>query len=231
LAKEKILLLVIILSVLILPVTCFANKSIQTTQPIVVIDPGHGGSQNGLISSSGLEEKTIVLKLAQKTARKLETRYNVLLTRAGDIDMPARERIFTANKNRADLFVSIHLHNSSDPSGFFYYFNPPEPSKHLPFKTNNIWKLHPLLYQSKSKQAVYSFLNIFSLYKKPARFLSKSAPIILLEGADMPAILIEPLSISMLPQHPDEIDKILDEYALLISKSIDFYFKKIRASQ
>ena len=42
----------------------------------------------------------------------------------------------------------------------------------------------------------------------------------------MPAILIEPLSISILPHNPDEMNIILDEYAVLIAKSIDLYFEK-----
>ena len=225
-AKQNILLFIIITAVLITPGTGFAQKTIKTTQHIIVIDPGHGGTKNGLVTSSGLKEKTIALTLAKKTAQKLESRYNVFLTRTRDVDIPPRERIFITNKNSADLFLCIHLHNSSEPSGFFYYFDPPELYRQSTLAAKNIWKSQPLLHQSESKQAADSFLNIFSNHKKSNRFFSKGAPIMPLEGATMPAILIEPLSISLLPQHPDEIEKILDEYAQLISKSIDLYFRK-----
>ena len=225
-AKQSVLLLAIILSLLIIPSACFGKKTIKTMQRIIVIDPGHGGIKNGLVTSSGLKEKTITLRLAQKTAQKLERRYNVLLTRTRDTDIPSRERIFIANKNNADLFVCIHFHNSSKLSGFFYYFDLPESYKPSAFDADNTWKSQPLLHQSGSKKAIDSFLSIFSANKKPIRFFSKGAPISLLEGATMPAILIEPLSISHLSQHLDEIENILDEYALLISKSIDLYFRK-----
>ena len=226
LAKQNILLLIIITAVLITPGTGFAQKTIKTKQHIIVIDPGHGGTKNGLVTSSGLKEKTIALTLAKKTAQKLESRYNVFLTRTRDVDIPPRERIFITNKNSADLFICIHLHYSSEPSGFFYYFDLPEPIRQSISIPENTWKSQPLIHQSGSKRAVDSFLSIFSAHKKPNHFFTKGVPIMPLEGATMPAILIEPLSIVLLPQHPDEIEKILDEYALLISKSIDLYFKK-----
>jgi N-acetylmuramoyl-L-alanine amidase len=230
LAKQNFLLFIIITAILIAPGTGFAQKTnratIKTTQHIIVIDPGHGGAKNGLVAPSGLKEKTITLKLAKKTAQTLENRYNVFLTRTRDVDISPRERIFVTNKNSADLFLCIHLNYSSEPSGFFYYFDSPEPSRQSILAIETTWKSQPLIHQSGSKQAAASFLNIFTAHKKPNRFFSKGAPIMPLEGATMPAILIEPLSILLLPQHPDEIEKILDEYALLISKSIDLYFRK-----
>lgn len=228
--KQTILLLIIIAAVWITPGTGSAQKSIKatikTTQHIIVIDPGHGGTKNGFVTSSGLKEKTIALMLAQKTAQKLESRYNVFLTRTRDIDIPLRERVFTANKNSADLFICIHLNSSSEPIGFFYYFDLPESIRQSIPIQKNTWKSQPLIHQSESKRAVESFLSIFSAHKKTIHFFTKGVPIMPLEGATMPAILIEPLSIAQIPQHPDEIEKILDEYALLISKSIDLYFKK-----
>lgn len=225
-AKEKVLAFVIILSCIIPPGIGFGNKTIQTTQHIIVIDPGHGGTENGLVSSSGIKEKTITLQLAKKIAQQLENRYNVLLTRTQNITIPARERIFLANKNKADLFLSIHLHQSNKPSAFFYYFDPPEFYKRPLHIEDSKWKSHPLLHQAESKKATTSFFSIFSTNKKAIRFFSNGAPILLLEGATMPAILIESLSILTLPQHPDEIENILSEHAALISKSIDLYFKK-----
>ncbi len=229
-AKQNILLLIIITVLMINPGIGFAQKTIKaaikTTQHTIVIDPGHGGTNNGLVTSSGLKEKSIVLKLAKKTAQKLESRYNVFLTRTRDVDIPPRERIFITNKHSADLFLCIHLHQSSEPSGFFYYFDPPELYRPSTLTAKNTWKTQPLIHQSKSKHAVDSFLTIFSIHKKINNFSSKGAPIMPLEGATMPAILIEPFSISLLARNPDAIEKILDEYAFLISKSIDIYFSK-----
>ncbi len=224
-AKETVLVFIITV-LMIMPGTVFSQSMIQTTQRIIVIDPGHGGPYSGLATSGGVQEKTIALKLAQKTIQKLEARYNVILTRTKDMDISPQERMFIANKNSADFFLSIHLHNSKEPSSFFYYFNPPEPDNGEPPVVENTWKSQPLFHQPESKQAINSFLSIFSAHKKTNHFFSKGAPIILLEGATMPAILIEPLSISILPHNPDEINIILDEYAVLIAKSIDLYFEK-----
>ena len=225
LAKETVLLFIITI-LMIMPGTGFAGTTIQTNQRIIVIDPGHGGPYSGLAPSSGMEEKTIVLKLSGKIARKLESRYNVILTRTKDTNISQPERMFIANKNLADFFLSIHLHNSKEPSGFFYYYDPPELGKGEIPAAQNTWKSQPLLHQTESRQAVNSFLNIFLAHKKTYRVFSNGAPIILLEGATMPAILIEPLSISLLPQNPDELSNILDEYAVIIVKSIDHYFEK-----
>ena len=92
-----------------------------TTQPstrpsgtIVVLDPGHGGHERGAVGPSGLEEKEVALDLARRLKRKLqqETSINVVLTRDEDRIMGLDERTATANHNRADLFVSIHLNSS-----------------------------------------------------------------------------------------------------------------------
>ncbi|WP_457552668.1 N-acetylmuramoyl-L-alanine amidase family protein [Desulfobacula sp.] len=224
-AKESVLLFIITV-LIIIPITGFANKTIQTTQRIIVIDPGHGGAGNGLVTSGGIKEKTIVLKLAQKIAQKLETSYNVILTRTQDVAISSKERMFTANKNAGDFFLSLHLNHSKEPACFFYYFEPPEPFKQSIIAPKNTWKSQPLLYQSESRQAVSSFLSIFKAHKKTTYFFSKGAPIILLEGATMPAILIEPLSILALPHQPEDIEPILDELSALIAKSINFYFEK-----
>lgn len=226
-AKENRLLFIISLYLLIIPNMGFGNTAIKTTQRSIVIDPGHGGTDSGLVSNSGIEEKTIALRLAQKTAQRLESRYNVILTRITDINIPVRERVFMANQNSVDLFLSIHLHDSNPSSGYFFYFAPAEPDMPATDAPGNSWKSQSVLHQSESKLACVSFFNIFSTHKKTERFYINGAPIIFLEGAIMPALLIEPLSISILPQHPEEIETFLDEYVLLILKSIDLYFKKI----
>jgi len=225
LAKETVLVFIITV-LMIMPGTVFSESMIQTNQRIIVIDPGHGGHYSGLATSGGMEEKDIALKLAQKTAQKLEPHYNVILTRTEDTNISFQDRMFIANNISADFFLSIHLNNSKEPSCFFYYFDPPEPGDGEMTGPENTWKSQPLFHQSESKQAINSFLNIFSTHKKTNHFLSNGSPIIVLEGATMPAILIEPLSISILPHNPDEINAILDEYAMLIKKSIDLYFEK-----
>jgi len=90
----------------------------------VVIDAGHGGKDDGATSRYGLKEKRVVLEVANKVKRGLESAgIQVIMTRGADVFIPLSERARIANKNSADLFVSIHANASTTPSlnGFEVY--------------------------------------------------------------------------------------------------------------
>jgi N-acetylmuramoyl-L-alanine amidase len=79
----------------------------------IVIDAGHGGKDPGAISSNGTQEKVVNLQIALKVQRLLEDLgFNVIMTRTDDTFVDLYERANIANRNNADLFVSIH-HNST----------------------------------------------------------------------------------------------------------------------
>jgi N-acetylmuramoyl-L-alanine amidase len=80
----------------------------------VVIDPGHGGENLGALGTTGAYEKDINLIIANNLKRLLEIRTNirVVLTREDDTDVPFDERIGIANREKADLFISIHCNAS-----------------------------------------------------------------------------------------------------------------------
>jgi len=81
----------------------------------VVIDPGHGGDKPGARGRKSLE-KDIVLDVSIKLKARLEKdlpNAKVLLTRSTDVDVAFHKRTELANKNHADLFISIHA-NSAD---------------------------------------------------------------------------------------------------------------------
>lgn len=75
----------------------------------IIIDPGHGGYDHGAIGFEGSAEKYVTLALARLTASRLSPRYRVLLTRTGDYQVDAADRIALANHNHADLFISLHI--------------------------------------------------------------------------------------------------------------------------
>jgi N-acetylmuramoyl-L-alanine amidase len=226
LAKQTFLFSILIIALTAFTSTLPAKTLIQTTQKTIALDPGHGGEDFGLVSTMGIQEKTIVLQLAQQTARLLEDRYNVLLTRSEDITMMPSERMFLANQNQADLFISLHLNASHQLLSFGYYFDSPDITSHQPDLNDTRWKSQPLRHKAQSKAAGKAFVNIFSTQKVPIRFHFNGAPVRLLEGALMPAILIEPFPISMVPQNNNDLQNFIDQYAILISKSIDQYFNK-----
>ena len=81
--------------------------------PIVVLDPGHGGSNPGATGATGLREKQLTLALARAVADRLRARgIAVRLTRTTDRTLTLRQRVAIADQLPADLFVSIHANAS-----------------------------------------------------------------------------------------------------------------------
>lgn len=81
-----------------------------TTRPLVVIDPGHGGIDNGASAPNNVVEKNITLAFALQLQEELvETgRFDVALTRTDDSYLTLDQRVALARANKADLFVSLH---------------------------------------------------------------------------------------------------------------------------
>lgn len=74
----------------------------------VVLDPGHGGTQNGAMIGT-TREADIVLDIARRVHRILQQDdINVLLTRTTDIDISLSQRASFANERNANIFISIH---------------------------------------------------------------------------------------------------------------------------
>src|SRR5271165_3947456 len=84
----------------------------------IVVDAGHGGWDLGTVGRSGLLEKDLVLEIAQRLGKLLESRLGaeVILTRNDDNYIPLDERAAMANQAQADLFVSVHANYSDLPS-------------------------------------------------------------------------------------------------------------------
>jgi N-acetylmuramoyl-L-alanine amidase len=85
----------------------------------VVLDPGHGGADLGATAEHDgkvLAEKDLTLALALEAKKQLQLRgIQVSLTRSRDAEVPLSERTALANRQKADLFISIHM--NSTPSG------------------------------------------------------------------------------------------------------------------
>ncbi len=77
----------------------------------IVIDPGHGGEDPGALGPNGTVEKDIVLDVARRLKKRLEARRDVrvILTRDRDVFVPLLERTRIANRENADLFLSLHV--------------------------------------------------------------------------------------------------------------------------
>jgi len=85
------------------------KPAVSDIRPVVVIDPGHGGIDNGT-QSSGTAEKDLVLAfgLALRDALEKSGKYRVVMTRTDDTFIPLNDRVKVARSQAAALFVSIH---------------------------------------------------------------------------------------------------------------------------
>jgi N-acetylmuramoyl-L-alanine amidase len=103
-----------------------AIREVSAT-PTVVVDPGHGGRDPGATGKGGLREKWVTMKAARLLREELLKRMpsvRVVLTRKGDVMVPLKQRTEIANKERADVFISLHANFSynRDARGMETYF-------------------------------------------------------------------------------------------------------------
>jgi N-acetylmuramoyl-L-alanine amidase len=97
------------------PLLCEPPLAFSTNR-VIVIDPGHGGSNSGTHSVlNGRFEKEFTLDLALRLKPLLEAEgWKVFLTRSADTDVSLTERVAFAQAQQADLFISLHF-NSGAP--------------------------------------------------------------------------------------------------------------------
>lgn len=86
------------------------SKQAGDPRPLIVLDPGHGGIDNGTQAPSGENEKALVLGFALSLRDKIEQmgKYRVAMTRTDDVFVPLAERVRLARQRQASLFISIH---------------------------------------------------------------------------------------------------------------------------
>ena len=104
-----------------------SDAHLSDERPIIVLDPGHGGIDNGTKAASGETEKTIVLEFALLLRDKIEKtgKYHVVMTRADDSFVALADRVAFARAQQASLFISIHAdalpHGEGDAQGASVY--------------------------------------------------------------------------------------------------------------
>ncbi len=181
----------------------------------IVIDAGHGGHDTGTIGPHGLLEKDVVLDVAKRLGRLLQTRLGaeVVYTRRDDTFVPLETRTAIANREQADLFISIHANSSRDEDARgveTYYLNftsSPEAlevaARENAVSEKSVHELQDLVKKIALKEKIDESREFAgdvqeSLYGGLALSNSgirnrgvKKAPFIVLIGANMPSILAE----------------------------------------
>lgn len=103
--------------------TAPAAAPVPGRQVVVLLDPGHGGRDAGIVTAQG-QEKTIALELAQAVRKQLQKdpQVKVVMTRDRDAALTLDERAAAANAAGAQLFISIH----TAPSGAQVFIQDPD---------------------------------------------------------------------------------------------------------
>ena len=85
---------------------------------VVAIDAGHGGSDPGTMGRFGLVEKTLALDIAKRVAARIDGTpgFKTVMTRDRDVYLTLPDRSSIAARQRADVFVSIHLNSARNRS-------------------------------------------------------------------------------------------------------------------
>ncbi|RKU24046.1 hypothetical protein C6503_02160 [Candidatus Poribacteria bacterium] len=171
----------------------------NTQNLAVIVDPGHGGDDQGSEGSTGILEKHIVLKVAKQLQRMIKQQgMQVYLTRETDMKRTQFERIQIAKQNRGRLFLSLHCNASFSPheKGIRIYLNNPKgqirfPSTTKPALTGQGLKILTqvnFLKQSHDfARALQTELNF--LTETPVQIID--LPLIALSEAYMPAVVLE----------------------------------------
>ncbi|MCR4395609.1 MAG: N-acetylmuramoyl-L-alanine amidase [Candidatus Saccharicenans sp.] len=181
----------------------------------IVLDPGHGGSDPGCISPSGLKEKDVALDLARRLKVLLETqgKFEVFVTRDKDETLPLEQRTALANQKAADLFISIHLNasprkNRTGVETFYLNFSPDPAVNELAARENasstkNIRDMKLIVdkviknskYEESRDLAEKIHSHLLQHLKQnfgPRDDLGvKGGPFWVLIGSEMPAVLVE----------------------------------------
>ena len=114
------------------------------SQKTILIDPGHGGDQDGAITGDSEAEKTINLRMAKALAEYLRStgRYNVHLTRTTDRPLGINARWMRSNDLKADAFISLHADwsNNGRNSGGRVFWSSRQ--RDLPGSRWSIWLAH-----------------------------------------------------------------------------------------
>lgn len=187
----------------------------------IVIDPGHGGEDRGAPGYfKGVYEKDIVLSIGKQLAKKIKKRLGceVIMTRSKDVFITLEERTRIANRNKADLFISIHTNASMSRRAYgteTYFLNLAKDKASVSVAArenatseknisdlqtilNSLMKNTKITESSKLAKNIQTTMikKLSRHYKNTKNKGVKQAPFYVLLGARMPAVLVETAFIS-----------------------------------
>jgi N-acetylmuramoyl-L-alanine amidase len=179
-----------------------ADSPWDAKKPTIVLDPGHGGNDQGALGPGGKTEKTIMLGLARQLKAQLTLDYRVELTRKDDYAVDNNERAVIANQLKADLFISLHAGASFRPHAqgiiiFYAQTSGPESGhandgKDVTTEENRqMWQELQAAHIFNSRRLAENVKKSFAVQFPDMACRIRQAPVAVLQGVDTPAILIE----------------------------------------
>jgi N-acetylmuramoyl-L-alanine amidase len=220
----------------------------------VVLDPGHGGVEEGAKGPGGLLEKDATLALVKTVQDALVKRgYRVVTTRLSDATVGLDDRAATANAAKADVFLSIHFNASRAPTAHgteVYYLSldasdraaallaesenaTPASTPDTAEKSAAVRDLDLILWDLAQNQHLSASARLAEIVQADFNRLLgittrgvKQAPFRVLVGVNAPAVLVEVAFIT----NPEEEARISsDEFrrqaAETLAGSVDTYFR------
>jgi N-acetylmuramoyl-L-alanine amidase len=184
----------------------------------IVLDAGHGGHDPGATGPRGLLEKDLVLDVTRRVAQLVQARLGirVTLSRTGDYFVPLQDRTSFANREGANLFVSIHAnaHRDAASAGVETYFlsleatdiaarqvaerenevvrlESPASSEKMDALRSMLWDLSQSAYLEESSNLAEVVQDSMTQSLRIPNRGVKQAGFYVLGGAAMPAVLIE----------------------------------------
>ena len=219
---------VLLLSIMIggLPYACRAA--------VIVLDPGHGGSDSGAGRNGQFPEKRFTLALAGKLASRLSGRHRVELTRTTDITVAPYDRAAIANQTKADVLISLHAGAPpycSDGRAFIYVHD----DRHQAMPSASIkdadgdgkdvgpvpWSRIQHRHIPDSRKLADALAHAMRRQEPFKKVTVAGAPMIVLMGADCPAVLVEVGCIlTQAGPSPETIETRLEDYAAALADAI-----------
>jgi len=223
--------LVLILSVCLFPPAVTAKD--REERYVVLIDPAHGGRDDGVRLSTGLFEKDVTLTIARLIEKEFEgsKKIRIRLSRMGDTDVPRSDRIREAIKSEADLFLSIHVNAGFDKesSGFEVYFQGFRTSTSAKGDKSASSEIVKDMVRTKNLNESVRFAKILQarmdkVFPRLDRGL-REGPVLVLQGLNIPAVELE----VGFATNPKDRKKLADEgmqrfVAHALSESIKEFF-------
>ncbi|MCK4503737.1 MAG: N-acetylmuramoyl-L-alanine amidase [Desulfuromonadales bacterium] len=193
------------------------NKKISKSGPLiraVAIDPGHGGLDTGVISTSGYKEKHLNLEIAKKLAKQLKMKLGIpiYLSRDGDYELTMEQRLEPATKDDVDIWLLLHAQVAFSPefSGVTLYVRPDEVATdaHSGGEVETVASDSMLLAQELRTALLDSAIAVRGIYQSSRLSLGRGS---------LPTVQIELGFLS----NPEELQKLQDpEYQLLMVQAL-----------